>query len=254
MHRLKSSDWYGLGLSVMVHAALALFFALMSIGATDEVSFGYIEVEMGPIAEGRPIQRTAQSAPVDEETQPEPERRPQPEQRAAPPETAKPVDLPDQPTDIVDEDEVSTPETETISPITANQPSDVRRREPTPERTTVQPLGGGRVDGTTGPAQGDQGTGADERRTAPFQIEGLNRRLVYGPLPDYSDKVNANIQYRITVDPQGRIVAMQPVLKANPALEHSIQEALRSWRFNPLPSNAPGLNQTGTITFRFRLE
>lgn len=254
MRRLKNSDWYGLGLSVFIHAALALFFAMMSIGATEEFNFGYIEVEMGPLAEGRPVQRTAESTPIDEEMQPEPERRPQPDEQAAPPETAKPVDLPDQPDNILDEEHVATPETETISPVTESAPSDVRRREPTPERRTVQPLGGGQPDGTTGPAQGDEGTGADEQKTAPFQIEGLNRRLVYGPLPDYSDKVNATIQYRITVDPQGRIVAMQPVIKANPALEHSIQEALRGWRFNPLPANATGLNQTGTVTFRFRLE
>src|SRR5690606_7274864 len=98
------------------------------------------------------------------------------------------------------------------------------------------------------------GDGTDEERTSPFSIEGLNRSLLNGPLPEYADKVNANIRYEITVDPHGRIIGTRPILKASPALEQSIQRALRSWRFNALPPNAPAQNQTGTITFRFRLE
>lgn len=253
MRSLKKSDWYGLGLSVLLHGALIVLFAFMTMGATEEMSFGYVEVELGPMAEGRPVQRTAETRPVEDRPQPQPQTPPQ-EQPAAQPETAKPVDLPDQPEEILEEERVVTPETETVSPTTRDDAAEVREREPQPERQPAQPLGGGTPDGTAGPTQGDQGEGSDERKSAPFSIEGLNRRLVHGPLPAYAEKVNANIQYQITVDPQGRIVGMRPVLKASPALEQSIQEALRRWRFNALPSNAPAVNQTGTITFRFRLE
>ena len=254
MRRLKKSDWYGLGLSVLLHGALVVLFALMSVGASDPVTFGYIEVELGQFSEGRPVQQSSEESPTESDPQLDAEQRPQPEQPAAPPETAKPVDLPDVTEETVEEEPVSAPETETISPVTENAPAETRRDEPTPARRPVVPLGGGTPDGTTGPTAGTQGEGSDEQKAAPFSIEGLNRNLVYGPLPDYAEKVNANIQYRITVDPNGRIVGMQPILKASPALEHSIQQALRRWRFNALPSNAPALNQTGTITFRFRLE
>lgn len=253
MRKLKKSDWYGIGLSVLLHGALVVLFAFMSMGATEEASFGYIEVELGAFSEGRPVQRTVEDAP-ENDPQPRPEEQPQPEQPASPPETARPVDLPDVTENVPDEEAVSTPETETISPVTENTPEETSVDEPTPARQPIQPLGGGTPDGTSGPTQGTPGEGADEEKAAPFSIEGLNRSLVYGPLPEYAEKVNANIRYQITVDPHGRIVGLQPLLKASPALEHSIQQALRRWRFNSLPSNAPALNQTGTITFRFRLE
>ena len=253
MRKLKKSDWYGLGLSIFLHGALVVLFALMTVGAAEQTTFGYIEVEMGPFSQGRPVQQTLEETPTEAERQPQPDQ-PREQQPAAPPETAKPVDLPDVTEDVAEEEQVNTPETETISPITETAPAETRRDEPSPSRRTVVPLGGGTPDGTTGPTQGAQGEGNDEQKAAPFSIEGLNRSLVYGPLPDYAEKVNANIRYRITVDPHGRIVGMQPVLKASAALEHSIQTALRRWRFNALPSNAPPVNQTGTITFRFRLE
>ena len=50
------------------------------------------------------------------------------------------------------------------------------------------------------------------------------------------------------------IVQRIPLLKGNPSLEKSVMETLSTWRFNPLPPNAPQEHQVGTITFRFRLE
>lgn len=252
MKNFKKSDWYGLGMSLLLHGGLIALFALMTVGATEQVSFGYIEVEFGPLSEGRPVQQFVEQDPSEAENQRQPDI-PRPEQPASAPEAAKPVDLPDVSEETLDEP-VSSPETETISPITENAPTENRRDEPAPSRSPVVPLGGGAPDGTSGSTRGTPGEGSQDQKAAPFSIEGLNRNLVYGPLPDYAEKVNANIQYRISVDPNGRIVGMQPIIKANPALEHSIQQALRSWRFNPLPPNAPPINQTGTITFRFRLE
>ncbi|HEX7072111.1 MAG TPA: energy transducer TonB [Rhodothermales bacterium] len=252
MTNLRKSDWYGLTLSVLLHGALILAFAFMTIGASEQTTFGYIEVELGAFSEGRPVQRTEDESALENEAERQIDR-PQPDEPAAPPETARPVDLPDVTEDVQDEP-VSTPQTETISPVTESAPTAANRDEPTPNRRPVLPLGGGSPTGTSGAASGDEGEGQDERRTSPFSIEGLNRSLLAGPLPDYADKVNANIQYEITVDPHGRIVGMRPILKASPVLEQSIREAFRRWRFNALPSNAPPLNQTGVVTFRFRLE
>ncbi len=66
--------------------------------------------------------------------------------------------------------------------------------------------------------------------------------------------MNARIRVRITVNPDGRIVRRVPLLKGNPELEAAVMDALQQWRFNALPPGAPQENQTGTITFTFRLE
>ncbi|MDX1428966.1 MAG: TonB family protein, partial [Rhodothermales bacterium] len=171
---------------------------------------------------------------------------------SAAPQEARPTDVPDEV--IEDEEVVSASEAETISPTTNANPDRVSTDQPTPPNRQARPTGAGVPDGTGGSSNGQEGTGTDERRTAPFQIEGLNRVPVTTPVPDYSEKVNATIKVRITVDPYGRITQRIPLMKSNPALERSVLETLSEWRFNPLPTNAPQENQVGTITFRFRLE
>ncbi len=252
---LSKNDWIGLGASVGLHLVLLVLFTFMNLGVSDPQPVGYIQVEFGDFAEGQPVRRTPDPRPEVQEVVPDPEPEPveQPEPQTAPPEDARPVDLPDQP-EVVDEEKITSPETETISPEEQNDPAPVVGPEPKPERPPVQPLGGGDPEGRAGAEQGDDGEGQDARKTAPFQIEGLDRRPVQTPLPVYREKVNATIRVRITVDPQGRIVGRLPLIKGNPALEQAVMDALQQWRFNPLPANAPQENQTGTITFVFRLE
>lgn len=251
---MEKSDWYGLGTSLVLHLLLLLLFGWMTMGATEPEQLGYIEVEFGPLADGRPVQRVVEETPEQPE-QPDP--RPEQEEvkpEAAPPEVAKPVKLPEPPAKVVDEQKVETPKTETISPTTQNKPTEVEAPKPTP-KPEPQPVGGGSTEGTTGDTTGEEGASEQEDKSAPFQIEGLNRTSIYAPLPIYAEKINADIKVRITVSPQGRIISVIPVRKASPALEKAIDDVLRGyWRFNALPPNAPKENQTGTITFRFRLE
>jgi len=224
------------------------------MAAKEEEPIGFIEVEFGPISEGRPVQKAMQTRPERSEEKPDPEPVQEAPPKVAPPIEAKPVDLPKPPAEVVDEEVIQTPKAETISPEKANNPEPVKKPEPETKPDPIRPLGGGAVDGTTGAEEGDEGAGAEERKTAPFQIEGLNRVPVYSTVPVYRAQVNALIKVRITVDPQGRIVQRIPLLKGNPELEQAVMEALQRWRFNPLPPNAPQENQTGVVTFRFRLE
>ncbi|WP_251979623.1 TonB family protein [Salinibacter ruber] len=108
--------------------------------------------------------------------------------------------------------------------------------------------------GESGDEPGDSGTGAQEEAAAPYKIEGLDREPERAPLPQYAEKVNARIRVRITVNPDGRIVRRVPLLKGNPELEAAVMNALQQWRFNALPSGVQQENETGTITFTFRLE
>ncbi len=251
---IKKNDWIGIGASVVLHILLLVLFGAWSLRTPEPEALGYIEVEFGPFSEGRPVQRAAvdePQAPEQPEVEPQPE---QPEPEASPPEVARPVDAPDVAEEISDPERIQQPEAETIAPTQQDNPAEVVRPEPEPE-PAPRPLGGGARDGTTGEAEGDAGEGRDEQRAAPIQIIGLNRDVVRRSIPEYVEKVNATIEVRITVNPQGRVIGVVPVRKANAALEREIERVLRNdWRFNPLPADVPQDNQTGRMIFRFRLD
>jgi protein TonB len=251
---MKKNDWIGLGASLAAHAMLLFLMTFLTAATPEMEQLGFVEVEFGPFTEGQRVQQApvetpdaVQDQPVEEPVEPEVE-------EVSPPEEAKPVDLPDQPEEIADEDVISSPETETVSPEEQNNPEEVQEDEPDVTSEPIRPLGSGTPDGIAGAESGDEGEGSEEQQTAPFQIEGLDRNALFSPLPTYGEKVNATIRIRITVDPQGRIVQRLPLLKGNPTLEQSVMDALSRWKFNPLPPNAPQEVQTGVVTFHFRLE
>jgi TonB family protein len=117
-------------------------------------------------------------------------------------------------------------------------------------RNPSQTLAGESKDGS-----GDSRTAdTEEEAAAPYKIEGLDREPERAPLPRYAEEVNARIRVRITVNPDGRIMRRVPLRKYNPELEAAVMNALQQWRFNALPSGVQQENETGTITFTFRLE
>ena len=252
---MTRSDTIGMVTSLFIHALLGLLFLLIKTEPQVSERIGFIQVDFGEYSEGRPVQRAEDNLPEREQPTPEPE--PEIEEPPAPadPEVSKPVDLPDAPEVVNEEPPISSPETEieAIQPEDPEEEDEIEQEEEvTPQ--PVKPLGSGSVDGNAGAEEGAQGDAADETKTAPFQIEGLNRTPVRVVRPLYSEKVNVTIRVRVTVNPRGEIIHQIPLLKGNPNLEQSVLKALQGWRFNPLPPNVPQENQTGTITFRFRLE
>jgi protein TonB len=246
---VSRNDYIGLSTSAAVHFLLLLLFLIVST-TPEPLAAGYLEVEFGEFAEGRPVQR-ALPKPVEkepEEVQPA-ETRQQP--KPAPTTESKPVDLPDQTISTADP-EIRSPEADEIEP-------DPVEREPDP--TTVATVAAapaasaeGQLEGETGNLNGVEGRGVDTEKAAPYILEGIDRIPLRTQLPHYDEKVNAVIQVRITVDPNGRIVRVLPLRKGNPTLEEAVMQALGQWLFNPLGPGSPRDNQTGTITFRFRLE
>ena len=249
------SDLYGIMASLTIHALLLVLLMYIKADPEPPAQLGFIQVEFGAFSEGRPVRRAVEDLPK----QPEPEPEPEPEVETPPapadPEESKPVDLPDAPEITPEEPPIPEQEAD-VEAIQPEEPEDEEEieEEEEAEPEPIRPLGSGSTEGRSGAEQGDQGTGKQEEKAAPFQIEGLNREPVMTPLPDYREKVNVTIRMRITVNPRGEIVQSIPLMKGNPTLEASVMEALRSWRFNPLPHNVPQENQTGVITFRFRLE
>jgi protein TonB len=237
---MRRSDWIGLGSSLLLHVGLAVLFAFLTASQPRPARLGYVEVEFGEFSPGQPVEATEEAekttAPKPEEEAPEPETKP--EESEEDPES-EPVNLPKEKqsdeTVPPTEEKTTVPEAE-AQPETEQQ-SD--KQEPSEE---------------PGDESGDPGTGTQEEAAAPYDIEGLDRDPQRAPLPRYTEKVNARIRVQITVNPEGRIVRRIPLRKGSPKLEAAVMDALQRWRFNALPPGAPQENQTGTITFTFRLE
>lgn len=92
----------------------------------------------------------------------------------------------------------------------------------------------------------------------PFQIEGqaASRSVVFKVIPEYPEErqEQATVKISFTVLPNGLIGEMIPMIKGDAVLEKITLDALRQWRFNPLPGDAPQRVERGVITFRYLLK
>lgn len=226
---MRRNDYIGIGISVALHALLLLIFAFAPPPPEPELEqIGTIEVEFGPVATGRPVQQ----AP---EPEPEPQR-PAP----APPERTPPVRTPQV---------RPTPSPEAIRPTPPPQPTRPTPTPPAPSTNTER--SGGSPDGSTGESSGRQGEGNTAERSSPFSIEGLNRSLRAQPLPRNVAGTLATLTVEISVSPTGQTRIRRWIRRGNPDLEREVERAISNWRFNPLPDNAPQVDQQGRVTFRF---
>ena len=253
MSRMNRSDWISLATTAALHLLLLLLFAVLSAGRPDAPQIGYMEVEFGPLAEGQPVDAAEEPAPTEPAPEsPETEEEPETEPTEEAPE--EPVELPE--SDDTDEEVPPTeeePEEASAEPEDeSDEGEETSDAEPDPDAEE-----GAEIEDTPtdeGESGAEDGTSTDEERSAPYDIEGLNRDPQFAPFPAYNQQVNARVRVRITVDPQGNIVRRIPLIKGDPALDEAVMNALSRWQFNALPQGAPQENQTGVITFTFRLE
>jgi hypothetical protein len=87
-------------------------------------------------------------------------------------------------------------------------------------------------------------------------LRGGTRRRLSGNLPKYPPGVNVEAQISIlaVVSPQGLIKSVQPAQKANTQLENAAMKEMRYWKFEPLRSSAPQIDQSCIVTFNFKLK
>lgn len=87
-------------------------------------------------------------------------------------------------------------------------------------------------------------------------LRGGTRRKLSGALPKYPPGVNVEAQISIlaVVTPGGSVKSVQPAQKANTQLENAAMKELRYWKFEPLRSSAPQIDQSCIVTFNFRLK
>jgi len=87
------------------------------------------------------------------------------------------------------------------------------------------------------------------------KIEGLlaKREVLRYQLPPRIPLLrDVSVQFRVRVNPQGEIVGIEVLKKGPPEVERAALEALRQWKFSPLPKGVQGI-QDGVITFLFRV-
>jgi TonB family protein len=87
-------------------------------------------------------------------------------------------------------------------------------------------------------------------------LQGMTRRKISGELPKYPQGATVSAQVRILtkVLPDGTVRSVQPQQKANRLLEETAMRAIQSWKFEPLGSSLPQVEQSCIITFSFKLK
>lgn len=122
----------------------------------------------------------------------------------------------------------------------------------TTDRPGTTPSNSGVGEGVSRPGSGGAGSGVG------FDVQwtgGGSRKKLSGEIPKYPEGTNVAAQVRIRawVLPNGTVRAVQPVQKANTALEDAAMKELKLWRFEPLPPAMPQIEQDCIVTFLFRL-
>lgn len=117
----------------------------------------------------------------------------------------------------------------------------------------------GRDEGASTPSAGLHAGPSDIDRGVSFNIQwldGSTRRKLSGDLPKYPQGVNVEAQIKVlaVIQPDGSVKTLQPAQKGNQKLEDAALKEVRLWRFEPLRSSQPQLDQRCEITFLFTLK
>jgi len=266
--KFTKDDSFALTVTLSVSIVLVLFSLWYTLDMNQNFRPSFIEVEFGEFKTGTLAEfsevkeeKVAQRPnPSEVETEKPIEEAPKPEDQPVQPteEITKPVDLPDQVEEVIEE-KVETPKTEVVDP-TKEVAEEVKEEVEIPPQAKkdLEVSDGakesGDVKGNTGETNADAGTGADDDKSAPYELKwegNIERDPMVQPLPQNTANTQGVISVRFEVKPDGSVGRIFPIKKMNPELEREVQQTLRSWKFSKLPSGVPQQAQWGTITFRF---
>ncbi|MFI5251828.1 MAG: energy transducer TonB [Bacteroidota bacterium] len=121
---------------------------------------------------------------------------------------------------------------------------------PTKHRRGSGPGSGGGMGG---------GSGGGIGKSSGYSIDwgGMgSRNLLSGSLPRYPEGTTKEmaVALQFSVLPDGSVSSVIPLRKSDELLERAAISALRTWRFDPLPSQYEQKTQVGKVTFNFKLE
>jgi len=78
------------------------------------------------------------------------------------------------------------------------------------------------------------------------------RKMVYKPKPPVASvSVEATIKLKFWVFPDGTVGKVIPLVKGDATLEQIAISYIKRWRFTPLPSSGPQIQEWGTIPIKF---
>ncbi|MEK6756918.1 MAG: hypothetical protein AABZ02_12265 [Bacteroidota bacterium] len=127
-------------------------------------------------------------------------------------------------------------------------------------KETRLPGGGlGSLPGPATPTAGLSSIRGSIEQGASYSVQWLGggtRKRLSGDLPKYPEGVNIEAQIRIqaVVVPDGSVKALQPAQKGNTKLEEVAMREVRFWKFEPLSSSQPQVEQKCEIVFLFTLK
>lgn len=213
--------------ALIFHAVVLIIFAFVSIGKPPVQEF--IEVDWGS-SSGAPNQSTVEPTAKTAEQEAAPRVQPQPAQK---PKVETPV--------------AKSPSQETLPALTKAAPP----KTETKTQTAATPKATGRRAERTTPAGSGRSTG--------YSIEwsGVgSRKLLSGRMPRYPDGTDKQmaVLLQFTVLPDGSVIGIIPLRRSDELLEREAIAALRTWRFDPLPTQYEQGPQTGKVTFNFVLQ
>jgi protein TonB len=123
---------------------------------------------------------------------------------------------------------------------------------PQPMPLPGPPLGGGAGAGTGTLPLPDP---APLVRTGPRFATPADRIRPPYPEAKLASGDEAKLRLRLTIDPRGRVVAVDPVGAADPLfLAAARRHILRAWRYEPATEGGAAIGSTTTITLEFRLD
>lgn len=237
---MQKDDWTGLGVSIGTHLLALLFVGTIILGSKNpEPQVRLLQIEFGSIASSaRP------SAPSDN---PDP-RPPQPEQDPTTPREQVATQTPVQPPRTQSSAQLN----ETITRPQQNDTSQPDPPNPSiPDRNTDG--GGGSPDGETGQDNNpDNSDGQGNEGTSGVAVEGLGSRSAQCRRPAYPG-VSGIVSYLVTFAPDGSYIRSRPNIRGgDQRLDDAVRRVISTCRAARLPSSADQVEQTGTVTFRFR--
>jgi TonB family protein len=281
---LNSVDAKSWGISIGLHALLLLIMIFWAAfpeirHLPQEIQLQFImprtDAVQPPIAEARP--RVRETAATQRSSSPQvrstssvsqPAARPAPSQQttareSAPLEAAPSTPVPprevrggDEAVDFMDRGGGKT------SRSSAPTTGDFTRRESREQGLSTSAQSADRVTGAGSGEQtaltSDPGTlSATPHSSANIQWDGgLSRNRIAGVLPAFPPGATQEVQVavRFRVRPDGTMYGMTVVQKGDPRYERAAMDAMRTWRFNALPSGAKQADQVGTAIFTFKLK
>jgi TonB family protein len=106
---------------------------------------------------------------------------------------------------------------------------------------------------------GKDGSGIVGSGASNFSVswnDGGSRSKTAGSLPRPPDNLSKSVQIKvaITVAPNGTVKKVTPLQKGDFNLENEAVKTIRTWKFEPLKSSVPQVDQSAVITFKFTLD